>query len=235
MGVLDTITQMKNEGKSEAEIIQTLRQQKIPPKNIQEALAQAQIKSAVAGTNQPTDEDMQQSIMNDPPTPQEYVPEPQEPTAPYVPEQPMQNLPQEPMQQYPQEPAQQYNTYQEQEYAPQDYPQDQYAYQDYAQPTQDTSTLIDISEQVVNDKIKKLKQTLELLEEFKTLTETKVKTMEQRLKRIEATIDTLQASVLDKIGSYGSNLSSIKKEMSMMQDSFGKVINPLLDKKRKHL
>ena len=43
------------------------------------------------------------------------------------------------------------------------------------------------------------------------------------MKRIESIIDKLQSSILEKVGSYGSNLDSIKKEMSMMQDSFGRI------------
>ena len=57
------------------------------------------------------------------------------------------------------------------------------------------------------------------------------KNISERLKRIESTIDGLQSAVLDKIGVYGSGLDSIKREMSMMQDSFGKVVNTLADKK----
>ena len=37
-------------------------------------------------------------------------------------------------------------------------------------------------------------------------------------------MDKLQLAILNKIGSYGKTLESIKKEMSMMQDSFGKAL-----------
>src|SRR3989344_4397433 len=43
----------------------------------------------------------------------------------------------------------------------------------------------------------------------------------------------LQISVLEKVGSYGQGIESIKKEMSMMQDSFGKMVNPILDASKK--
>ena len=49
MGALDQVTQMKSQGMSDQQIIQTLQQQGIPPKDIQDALGQAQIKTAVAG------------------------------------------------------------------------------------------------------------------------------------------------------------------------------------------
>jgi hypothetical protein len=47
-----------------------------------------------------------------------------------------------------------------------------------------------------------------------------------RLKKIETIIDKLQIAILEKVGSYGKNLEGIKKEMSMMQDSFSKMISP---------
>jgi DNA anti-recombination protein RmuC len=56
----------------------------------------------------------------------------------------------------------------------------------------------------------------------------------ERLKRIESTIDKLQLAILDKVGSYGKTLDSVKKEMSMMQDSFGKIVNKVADKTEKH-
>ena len=80
---------------------------------------------------------------------------------------------------------------------------------------------------------KKIIDNLDSLGEFKTLSESQIKSFEERLKKLEAIIDQLQISILEKIGSYGKNLDTIKREMSMMQDSFGKVINPLFDKKSK--
>ena len=70
-----------------------------------------------------------------------------------------------------------------------------------------------------------MQKQIEELNEFKTLGQTKIETISERLKRIETTIDKLQISILNKIGSYGTNIDNIKKEMSMMQDSFGKVVN----------
>lgn len=242
MGILDTITTMKSEGKSEAEIIQTLRNQRVPPKEIQDALSRAQIKSAVAGGSQI--DDMQESIMDTPPSPRPeendnvYTPSPKnQPYAPsqYAPQSYESYAPQEyaaPQQQYPQ--AQQpYYSQDQYTYAPEAQIQDPYAYaqQDYA--TQDSETVIDVAEQVFSEKIKPLQEAIDPLKEFHALAQTKLTAMEERLKRLEQTIDQLQSAILDKIGSYGSNLNTIKKEMAMMQDSFGKVINPLLDKQRR--
>ena len=116
----------------------------------------------------------------------------------------------------------------EEEYSPQDYSQ----YQEDSTYTQgfDTNTIIEISEQVFSEKIQKIQNQVDNFSEFKTLFETRIENLSLRIKRIESITDKLQAAILEKIGSYGSNLESIKKEMTMMQDSFGKMINPLAEK-----
>ena len=37
-------------------------------------------------------------------------------------------------------------------------------------------------------------------------------------------IDTLQVQILEKVGSYGKELQSTKKEVSMLENTLGKVI-----------
>ena len=61
--------------------------------------------------------------------------------------------------------------------------------------------------------------------EFKALTESKLDNAVERLKKVENTIDKLQIAILEKIGSYGHNLESVKKEMSMIEDSFSQFIS----------
>lgn len=132
----------------------------------------------------------------------------------------------------------------DQEYLPQEaqggyeeYPdtgQQQTGYEGYVDqgPPMDSGgysdTIIEVSEQVFSEKIKKIQNQINDLTEFKTLAETKIIHTENSLKRIESILDKLQIAILEKIGSYGKNLDNIKKEMSMMQDSFGKVVNQAL-------
>ncbi len=103
----------------------------------------------------------------------------------------------------------------------------------YAQPAElDTDTILEIAEQVFYEKIKKVQKNLETLNQFKELSDSKLKEISNRLKRIENTIDNLQISILKKIGSYGENLEGIKKEMSMIENSFGKIVSPTVKKKK---
>lgn len=190
MGVLDQVTQMKNQGISDEEITTTLKEQRVSPKDIHDALSQAKIKSAVSN-----EEEMQPSIMDAPPTPNEegevYIPQTQE--------------------------AEQEEQSQ-QEY----YPQEEY--NDYSSPIgTDTDTMIEIAEQVFSEKMQKIQNHLEKLNESQTLSQVKIDSTAERLKRIETIIDNLQISILNRVGSYGKNLDNVKKEMSMMQDSFRKI------------
>jgi len=112
------------------------------------------------------------------------------------------------------------------------YPQEGYGYDNYASGGYDTDSMIEIAEQVFAEKIRKLQKQIEELEKFKVTAETKVNSSEERLKRIESSMDKLQMAILEKVGSYGSGLDSIKKEMSMMQNSFSKVLPSLVEHKK---
>ena len=194
MGILDKVTKMKNQGISEDEITTKLREERISPKDIKDALDQSKIKEAVDNN-----QDMQPSIMKN--TQDDvFVPKTQE------------------MQQEDYVPQEGYN---EQEYYPQE------GYDEYASTGTNTDTMIEIAEQVFSEKIEKMQNQLEKLNEAQTLSQVKVDSTSERLKRVETIIDNLQVSILKKIGSYGENLSSIKKEMSMMQNSMKKIAKPL--------
>ena len=251
MGALDQVTQMKNQGVPENEIINKLQEQGVSPKAINDAMDQSKIKDAVSkpvpgegmepsiveGRTQPIGnsartQEARESVPND----EFYIPQ----TKPNYPR----NQP--PTQEY-QEPANQnyegqegYNqNYQEgysdanyggqTGYSEEYYPQESYE-QDYGSYGGGTDTMIEIAEQVFAEKMRKIQKQLEDLNEFKTLAETKLDNATSRLKRIENTIDKLQIAILEKVGSYGRGLDSIKKEMSMMQDSFSKTLPALVSK-----
>jgi len=206
MGILEEIMQMKNQGIANEEIVNSLQEQGVSPKEINDALSQAQIKSAVYDTGTPSEQDYLNQQQGN------YAPQTQE--------------------------IQEQETYAP---SPEQYSQPQEGYQqeeynDYA-PSEgiDSNTIIEIAEQVFSEKIKKIQKQVEDISEFKTLAQTKIDNTSERLKRIETTIDKLQITILEKVGSYGKNLENIKKEMSMMQNSFGKMINPLADRAEKKI
>jgi hypothetical protein len=210
MGVLDQVIQMRQRNMSDQDIISELRKQNISPRDINEALNHAQIKNAVSDIR--GNEDME-------------VPTPQGEEQQYGDAYDQQAAPDQ---------GYGYDQGQQPVYTPQ--PQQQAYYpqqQDYGnyyppppQTTTNTDTIVEVSEQVFDEKISDIAKRVDSIDEFKILTQARVEHLNERLKRIEDVIDKLQSAILEKIGSYGSNLESIKKEMSMMQDSFSKTISP---------
>jgi hypothetical protein len=202
MGVLDTVVQMKRQGYPDDEIISQLRQQGLSPKEINDALNQSQIKSAVSRMDEgaPMPPGQQGDV---------YTPQPQEEAG-----------------------QEMYPAYQQAQGGQQEYyPQEDYYSQDNQQGVAvNTDTIVEISEQVFAEKTKKIQKSMDELNEFKTISQSRIENVLDRIKKIEAIIDQLQISILEKIGSYGSNIEGIKKEMSMMQDSFGKMVGKVAEK-----
>jgi len=199
MGVLEQVMQLKNQGMNDKDIVNNLQQQGISPKEITDAVNQAQIKNAVASEN-PI------------PAPQEASPIATAGTAetPYTPQT------QEAGETY--MPPQAGTDYSQAEQGAGYYPE-----QEAPALGVDSDTVIEISNQVFSEKIKEVKKNISEFNEFKTIFQTKVNGIDERLKKIEKIIDTIQIKILEKVSSYGQELSSTKKEMSMMQDSFKKL------------
>lgn len=236
MTALDSVMKLKKEGKSEGEIIATLRAQGVNPMQISEALNQSKIKEAVYDSN-PT-EGMTPSIMqsdedemNTPsaaPTPQEsYSPQPapQQSQDSYAPQNAYTPAPQDSYSpQYPQSYSQNnysQDSYQDQsQYQDQEYSQDQYYDQGYESST---DTIIEVAEQVFAEKIKKISKEMKELTEFKTIFETKVENINHRLERMEKQFDKMQLAILEKVGEYGKGLDYLKKELNMVEDSMAKM------------
>jgi hypothetical protein len=252
MGILEQIQQLKERGIPENQIIANLKEQNYPPKQISDALNQFQIKNDV--TNQeiyaPTpDNNMHQSIMQDNsefnapipenmqkanyqdnsnnnyenqrqasefPNYEEYSPQFESDSSLQYPQDFNQSN-ESYMPQFPENQQEHYSPYSESQ---QGLNQNQYS-------STSTDVIIDISEQVFEEKISELKKDLREVSELKALAEVRIKNIDKRLEKIESIIDKLQITILEKIGSYGNNIHSIKEEMNMMQDSFGKMINPL--------
>jgi len=208
MGALERVQELKKQNLPDESITSALREEGLSPKEINEALSQSKIKSVVS--NEENQENMQPSIM-------------QQPTEEAPPEQAQEQT--------------DAGYEQEAQYAPQEYAQDPYAgaydqaYQEPYAAGVGTDTVMEIAQQVFEEKITSITKQLEELNEFKTLSQSRIEHMNERLKKIESIIDRLHAEVLNQVGSYGEDIKGIRKEMSMMQNSFGKVINPLTKKK----
>ena len=204
MGLLEEIQRMRQTGMQDGEIIVRLQDQGNPYRAISEAMSQSNIKQAIEAPEQmlpPAPGEMQQYAQEQEMQPS--MPQMQQEAAP----------PQEYFSGY--EP-QQGQAPQQQEYQQQNY--------EYAPGSLSSDTIMEISEQVVSEKLSDVRKKLEKMSSFKTELETKTEAIEDRLKRIEKIIDTLQASVLRRVGDYVTNVEDIKKELIETQKTFAKVL-----------
>tara|TARA_Y100000034_G_scaffold131587_1_gene192655 strand:+ start:2682 stop:3416 length:735 start_codon:yes stop_codon:yes gene_type:complete len=232
MSTLDEIKKMQSKGMQESEIISTMQQKGIPYKDISDALSQSKIKAAV---EQPA---IDPNLT--PPQNQNLENPSQNPNASYIAQnaQDIQGMQPSIMQsphsqnpvdsgnqsmQPPQQPqTQDYQQMQPQNYAENEYYPEQYSY-DYSSTSMSPDTITEISEQIVSEKLSEVRKKIENIIDFKTSFEAKSEALDDRLKRIEKIIDTLQSSVLRKVGDYGTNISDIKKELIETQKSFKKI------------
>ncbi len=203
MSTIDEITKMQQEGRSEPEIAQILRERGISPNEIINALSQTKIKEAVYG------EESSQNSMDEEAQSAEGITGMQ----PSL----LQTVPQEDY-------AQGQQTYQlpypegQQNY--QNYEQQEPSYSGYYQQGLSSDTITEISEQVVAEKMSQIKNQLEKALDLKASVESKIEYIDERLKRIEKIIDRLQLSVLQKVGEYVTDVSDLKKEFIETQKSF---------------
>lgn len=237
MGALEEVIKMQQQGKSENEIFDSLRQKGFSAKDVYDSIAQTKIKNAVEQpTPEPMTEEPLQMIRPDipqGPTTQEY--------------QGMQQSIFRPMEGSPeasQEVTYQSNQIQEapspsqyssQEAYPsaQEYPEyadtpqsygEYPSYQPYQQASLSSDTVTEISEQVVTERLSEIRKQLEKIIDFRTTIDAKIEYLDERLKRIEKIIDNLQSSILQKVGTYVTNIDDIKKELIETQKSFKSIL-----------
>lgn len=223
METLDRVMDMKMAGLSEEEIARQLQNDGVSPKDINEALSHARIKYAVnEDQNNQSPQGMQPSMMQtqDPQNqvqnnyPQEQIQTPQ--------------YSQTYQQQYPQE----YQNNQNQ--VPQNYYQETpqaYSNQDYYYPSgiQDTQTISEIAEQIVIEKTEKINKKINEITSFNNFAQSKMEDIDNRLKRIENSIDKLQQAIIGKIGEFANTSEMIHQDLDNLHGTVSNLMNPLID------
>jgi DNA-binding transcriptional MerR regulator len=109
------------------------------------------------------------------------------------------------------------------EYATQ--PGTEYAY-DYApQGVGNVSAdlISEIAEQIVAEKLTEIRTHLEKTLDLRTTMEARLEYLDERLKKIERSLDVLQTSVLRRVGDYITNVEDIKTELVETQKTFAKL------------
>ncbi|MCH7850498.1 MAG: hypothetical protein IH845_02535 [Nanoarchaeota archaeon] len=239
MTTLDRIMEMQKNGVTDVEITTQLTNEGIPPADINNSLNQAKIKNAVSPPDVPTSQSgMQASIMGGDANinqsqgsqglpPQEGVPQQTNTQQSQMPIPPPPQVPQDPANTkgpeiYPAEaPIDPY--YAE---TPQAYPD-----QDYYAPAEalSTDTISEIAEQVATEKINEYKEKTGDILNFKNRIQEKVNDIDDRLKRIESSIDSLQHAIIGKVGELGESSAMIHKDLDNLHGTVQKLMNPLVD------
>jgi len=203
MGVLEKVSEMKSQGIQEPEIITELRQEGFSPRQINDALGQFQIKNAVSQEPQQMQPPMPMPE-DERTTEPAYSPKTQEMNGAYAPPQEEYAPPQDVYSGYPQ--------------------QEQYYQEPSSAESAGADTMIEIAEQVFAEEIKKIEKKIDKITDTQAILQTKTEYAETRLRKIESIIEKLEVAILERIGSYGHSLETIKKEMAMVEDSFSKII-----------
>ena len=180
MAALEQVTQMRNQGMSDEDISASLQQQGVSPKEITDAINQANIKNAVSGGDAPEQGGYETAGTAE----GGYAPQTQD-----------------------------YSQYgnQQQAAAPQEY----YEESPYSAGGggMSSDTMIELATQVFSERIKKTTKNIDEIAEFKALAQVKIESIDERLKRIEKIIDTIQIKVLEKVGEFASELKKTQKEL----------------------
>ena len=266
MATLDNIIEMQKSGMTDNEIASNLQSQGVSPKEINDSLNQAKVKTAVTDnasqnpspqntiptTGNPSITDSPRSITQlqastlsgqakAPQTPalseqapilqnstpamqiQPEISQYPEPQKSIMQEQPNMDYP-VPQETLPPEEAYPQNTYENDGY----YEDDYYGEGGYT----DTETITEIAEQVVTAKFKEFKKKTGDISIFQNTVKDKMANIEERLKRLENTIDKLQHAIIQKVGEFGENTNMIKKDLDNLHSTTSKLMNPLIDNYR---
>jgi hypothetical protein len=113
------------------------------------------------------------------------------------------------------------------------YTQTPQAYQEqayYSPPgTSNSETISEIAEQIVSEKFSEFKKETGDIALFQSRIQDKVADIEERLKRIETTIDKLQHAIIGKIGEFGENNALVHRDLDNLHNTMSKLVNPLMD------
>jgi len=218
---LEEVLKLMNSGMSDADIIRKMSEEGFTPVEISDALNQAKIKKEIAPEGlspsimQEEKEEKAKQVSLPAPAPSPPVPKPSAiaPSPPSITKEKIVEKPEE----YPQPYA-----------YPQAYPQ-AYPEQAMEAPRMNREEMEELAEEIVNEKWMEIKNKISDVIEWKAYAEKRMNSLDERLKRIELSIDRLQAALLSKVQEYGQGIKELGSEMHSLEGAFGKILNPLVE------
>ena len=205
VNLIDQVRKLQAQGMEDRDVAKTLREKGFSPKEVIDAISQSKIKAEVEGTP-----GMQESPQYAQP---QYSPQEQYPQQEQMP----QSYPYP--QQYPQAVQPDYSQYPQQGYA-------------YSPAPESTESLKEIAEEVAEEKVSELREKFASALQNKKEDDSKAQDMERRIKQLENSFQQLQSAILGKIADYSKDLRNMTDEMHATQETFKKVLNPVVDKVR---
>lgn len=231
MALLERINFLRQQGLNDTQIVTTLKQEGNSFNDINEAFSQEKIKAAIYSDTQNNNSEMQQSIM---PNNQEL------PSISTSSDQVSSTAPMQADTGYNPSNAQYQAYMQEQQSAPiqenysnnPNYNSSEYGQETYYSQGLDVETVREIAKQEIEEALRLLGQSVENLSKSKNEMVYQIKNLDERINKIESIIQEIQSAIIHKMGEYGEAIQGISQEVKATQDSFSKMINPLLDKDR---
>ncbi len=216
MTALDRLLQLQQQGLSESDIVNSLRQEGFPMKEIEDSLNQARIKNAVSQEPEQNNSEFQESQSNQNVPQQAYQEPPQNISGEYSAPQ----YAQPDYQTYPAQTDQQYQDYSGQQQYGAYYPD---------QSGGSTETITDIAEQIVNEKTHEILKKIDELTRVKNANQREIEELKERIKRIENSLDSIQRAIIGKIGEFGESTKMVQKDLENIHGTMSKMMNPLID------
>ena len=232
MAALDKVMQLQSQGMQEADIVKKLRDEGVSPQEINDAINQAKVKTAVSQPEiyaqnqiqQPATPLQAQIPQQNQPSQQSQMPPPQTQEV----QAPIQEMQQSIMQAPPAQEQAPIQPPQEQYYpqATQPYPEETYYPQESALST---DTITEVAEQVVSEKFADFRKKTGDLVAFKNQIQDQDSDIDERLRKIENAIEKLQQAIIGKIGEFGESTAAVHKDLENIHNTMSKLMNPLID------
>lgn len=106
-------------------------------------------------------------------------------------------------------------------------PSEIYPYPYEAKPAS-TEVMEELAEEIINEKWDEFKAKVGDITELRSSIESKLKQMENRIKRLELAFDKVQLGVVSQIKQYGSKIESLSSEIQALQRAFSQILQPLI-------
>lgn len=100
-------------------------------------------------------------------------------------------------------------------------------------PTFDIETIEAMIEEMIKERWEVLRRRIGDIEELKKQIDEKIGTVEDRLKKVELSLDKIYLTILKRQEEQVKEIKSVGKEINMLEEAFGKILIPLSENIKK--